>query len=81
MGQLGQHDARLQFMSNSLAATPIDDHSYLTKASHYWAELIELGQKEQAMDFLLKLTRNAAEPYLDEIREMIKETADIKGEA
>ena len=64
---------------NSLAATPIDDHSYLTKAiPPYWAELIELGQKEQAMDFLLKLTRNAAEPYLDEIREMIKETADIK---
>ncbi len=81
MGQLGQSEARLQYLFSSLAATPIDDHSYLTKASAYWSELIELGQQDNAMDFLLKLTRNAPEPFLDEIREMIKETADIKGAA
>jgi hypothetical protein len=78
MGQLGHKQARLQFLDRSLSATPIHDHSYLTKANVYWGELLDLGEKDKAMDFLLKLGRNVPESYLDEISDMIKETAEIQ---
>ena len=75
MGQLGKKKARLELLRKSLSATPIYDHSYLTKVSAYWGELLELGKKEQAMEFLLMLSRNVPEAYVAEIGEMIAETA------
>jgi hypothetical protein len=78
MGQLGNKKARLRFLDSAVSATPIHDHSYLTKANAYWGELLELGEKDLAMDFLLKLSRYAPESYSDEISGMIKQTAEIE---
>jgi tetratricopeptide (TPR) repeat protein len=75
MGQLGQNQARLQCLERALSATPVYDHSYLTKANAYWGELLELDQRDEAMELLLKLSRNVPESYAEEIGEMIKETA------
>lgn len=75
MGHLGHPRARLDFLHRSLSATPVDDHSYLTTVSAYWGELLDLGEKDAAMDFLLRLNRNIPESYVPEIAEMITETA------
>jgi hypothetical protein len=75
MGRLGQDRRRLELLDLSLGLTPISDHSYLTKANAYWIELLELGDREAAMKFLLNLNRIAPISYQDEIREMIEETA------
>jgi hypothetical protein len=80
MGHLGHKRARLDFLHSALSATPIDDHSYLTKASAYWSELLELGEKDAAMDFLLRLNRNVPESYVPEIAEMITETAEFQAQ-
>lgn len=77
MGELGHKEARLEFLLRALSATPIDDHSYLTKATAYWDELLDLGKQDKAMEFLLKLSRNVPEAYLVEIGEMITETAGL----
>jgi len=76
MGHLGHKKARLDFLHSALSATPVDDHSYLTKVSVYWAELLELGEQDAALDFLLRLNRNVPESYVPEIAEMITETVE-----
>jgi hypothetical protein len=75
MGHLGEDRRRLELLDLALALTPVSDHSYLTKANAYWIELLELGDREAAMVFLLNLNRIAPISYQDEIREMIEETA------
>ena len=75
MGHLDHKKARLDFLRMALSATPVDDHSYMTKVSAYWGELLELGERDAAMDFLVRLNRNVPESYVPEIAEMITETA------
>ena len=77
MGHLGEDRRRLELLDQALALTPVGDHSYLTKANAYWMELLELGDREAAMVFLLNLNRIAPVSYQDEIREMIEETAAL----
>ena len=77
MGHLGKDRRRLELLDQALALTPLSDHSYLTKANAYWIELLELGDREAAMVFLLNLNRIAPISYQDEIREMIEETAAL----
>jgi hypothetical protein len=77
MGHLGEDRRRLELLDQALALTPVSDHSYLTKANAYWIELLELGDREAAMVFLLNLNRIAPNSYQDEIREMIEETAAL----
>ena len=43
-----------------------------------WSELLELGEKDAAMDFLLRLNRNMPESHVPEIAEMITETAEFQ---
>jgi len=75
MGHLGNRRLRLDYLDKSQAATPIDDHAFLTRANAYWAELLEYGETDRAMEYLLKISRLAPASYLSEIEEMIKETA------
>lgn len=75
MGQLGQKQERLEYLHRALSATPTYDHSYLTKANAYWGELLELGQSERALQWLVGLSRNVPEAYSPEISDMIAETA------
>ena len=56
----------------------ISDHSYLTKASAYWGELLELGETKKALQWLVGLSRNVPESYASEIAEMIAETATLR---
>jgi hypothetical protein len=77
MGHLGEDRRRLELLDQALALTPVSEHSYLTKANAYWIELLELGNREAAMVFLLNLNRIAPVSYQDEIREMIEETAAL----
>jgi hypothetical protein len=81
MGHLGRSRARLDFLHRALSATPVEDHSYLTKVSAYWGELLDLGEKDAAMDLLLRLARNVPEAYVSEIREMITKTAEFHAPA
>jgi hypothetical protein len=75
MGHLGNKRLRLDYLDKSQAATPIDDHAFLTRANAYWAELLEFRETDKAMEYLLKISRLAPASYLSEIEEMIKETA------
>ena len=75
MGELGRQEERLECLQNALAATPVSDHSYMTKANAYWAELLELGDTEKALRWLVSLSRNVPESYTAEVAEMIAETA------
>jgi hypothetical protein len=75
LGQLGRQQERLDCLFSALSSTPISDHSYLTKANAYWCELLELGEKERALRWLVSLSRNLPEPYAAEVAEMIQETA------
>ena len=47
----------------------------MTKVSAYWGELLKLGERNAAMDFLVRLNRNVPESYVPEIAGMITETA------
>jgi len=78
MGALGSEEMRLDCLEKALSNTPIDDHSYLTKANAYWGELLEQGQTDKALDFLLRLSRSMPERYAEEVGEMIKETAGFQ---
>jgi hypothetical protein len=74
MDYLGDHLKRLELLRYSLRLTPVNDHSYLTKATAYWADLLDLGKKQEALDFLLSLNRSCPLAYQDEIGKMISET-------
>jgi hypothetical protein len=75
-GYLENHSARLEKLRLSLELTPVLDHSFLTKANAYWAELMEMGRRKAAMTFLLSLSRTVPQSYVEEIGEMVQETAD-----
>ena len=64
----------LDLLEHSLRLTPVEDHSYLTKATAYWADLMNLGRNKKALDFLLSLNRHSPGEYQSEIGEMIAET-------
>lgn len=74
MDYLGERVKKLDLLEHSLRLTPLDDHSYLTKATAYWADLMDLGKQKEALDFLLSLNRYSPEAYQSEIGEMITET-------
>jgi hypothetical protein len=74
MDHLGKPKERLALLEQSLRLTPVDDHSYLTKATAYWSDLVELGEYAKARSFLLHLNRNSPESYLDEIGQMLEAT-------
>jgi hypothetical protein len=77
MDFLEDHQQRLECLFHSLQLTRLDDHSYLTKATTYWAELMDQGKRQQAMDFLLYLNRQAPMDWEAEISDMVKETASL----
>ncbi len=79
MGHLGNKKARLDYLEKSQSATPIDDHSFLTKANAYWAELLEVGRKKEALDYLLRINKVSPASYTEEINVMIKETVNYAG--
>jgi tetratricopeptide (TPR) repeat protein len=74
MDHMGDHQRRLELLDVSLRLTPVEDHSYLTKATAYWSDLMDLGRQKEALDFLLALNRYSPLAYQDEIGEMIGET-------
>jgi hypothetical protein len=74
MDQLGESERRLELLDQSFHMTPPDDHSYLTKATAYWSELMELRRYEKASTFLFFLTKHAPDFCQEEIKEMLSET-------
>ncbi|MGH7139627.1 MAG: hypothetical protein ACREHD_28130 [Pirellulales bacterium] len=75
MGQLGRQEERLECLDQALSATPVSDHSYMTKAHAYWVELLETGEQKKALRWLINLSRNVPESYALEVADMIAETA------
>ncbi len=73
MDELGYPERRLELLEQSLIATSPDDHSYLTKATAYWSDLMDLRQYQKAGEFLLSLTRTAPRECQGEIQEMFRE--------
>jgi hypothetical protein len=75
LGHTGHRQERLACLEHSLSATPVFDHSYMTKANAYWGELLEAGEKKKALRWLVNLSRNVPESYASEVADMIAETA------
>jgi hypothetical protein len=78
---LGQGDVRRDLLHRSFLLTPPTDNSYLTKAQEYWCDLVDAGQREQAMSFLLDLTRTARPDDVPEIKEMINDLVRLGRDA
>jgi hypothetical protein len=74
MEHLGHLERRAELLETSFRLTPPEDHSYLTKASAYWADLLDLGQRKRALSFLLSLNKVAPPSCAEEIEEMLAET-------
>ena len=74
MDQLGEQERRLELLDQSFHMTPPDDHSYLTKATAYWSELMDLRRYEKASNFLFFLTKHGPDYCQEEIKEMLSET-------
>lgn len=70
-GYLGNAGDRIKYLSFALGLTPLDDHSYLTKAQEYWSELLDNERVEEAETFLLALYRSSPTERQSEVREMI----------
>jgi tetratricopeptide (TPR) repeat protein len=75
MGQLGRNQERLECLQKALSVNPVSDHSYMTKANAYWGELLEVGDAEKALRWLVNLSRNVPESHAPEVADMIAETA------
>jgi hypothetical protein len=67
---IGRREEARTALLNSLQTAALRDHEWITKAQSYWAALLEAG-REDAIDFVLLLYRNAPEAHLAEIKEMI----------
>ncbi len=76
MGHLGNERRRLELLEMSLNLTSTEDHSHLTKATAYWSELMESGDRKRALAFLLTLGRTAPPTYQDEMAAMLTETLE-----
>ncbi len=74
MDHLGNNERRLELLDMSFLLTPVQDHAYLTRATAYWSELMDLGRYEQAWYFLVKLARQAPDSCQEEIAGMMSET-------
>jgi hypothetical protein len=74
MDCLGDRQRRLDLLNMSFRLTAPHDHSYLTRATAYWSELMELHKYEEAADFLFLLTKQAPDSCQEEIQEMLSET-------
>jgi len=75
MDYLGEAERRLELLDMAFRLTSVHDHSYLTKATALWSDLMDLGHHERALGFLMELNRSSPTEYQDEIRGMIQETA------
>jgi hypothetical protein len=74
MDHLGDTTRRLELLDMSFLLTAPEDHAYLTKATTYWSELMDLGRYEEARNFLLRLARHAPDTCQEEIADMMSET-------
>jgi hypothetical protein len=74
MDHLGNTARRLELLDLSLHLTPVEDHSYLTKATSYWADLLDQGGRNAALSFLLELSKRCPPSYTAEIKDMLVET-------
>jgi hypothetical protein len=74
MDHLGEQERRLELLDQSFHMTPPADHCYLTKATAYWSELMDLRRYEKASNFLFFLTKHAPDFCQEEIKEMLSET-------
>ncbi|MFO0964696.1 MAG: hypothetical protein U0793_03790 [Gemmataceae bacterium] len=74
MDELGAQERRLDLLDMSFLLTSPQDHTYLTRATSYWSELMNLGRQEQAADFLFYLTKHAPDSCQEEIKIMLAET-------
>lgn len=82
MDHLGDHERRLELLDMSFLLTPPQDHAYLTRATAYWSELMDLGRYEQAWFFLVQLARQAPDSCQEEIASMMSETgSEVNGAA
>jgi hypothetical protein len=71
MDYLQRYDARFECLKRSFLLTPVEDHSYLTKAQALWSDLFDFQLYGEAEKFLLDLYRNSSTSHLGEVREMI----------
>jgi hypothetical protein len=74
MEELGDDAARLILLRRAFELTPVDDHSYLTKAQAVWSDLVDRRNFREAEQFLLNLYRYSPQSYLSEIMKMIHST-------
>ncbi len=74
MDHLGNSERRLELLDMSFLLTSPQDHAYLTRATTYWSELMELERYEAASKFLFSLSKHAPEACQEEIRDMLSET-------
>jgi hypothetical protein len=74
MDYLGEHSLALKLRHQSLQLTDVEDHSYLTKAQAFWADLMDFGKHHDAYSFLLHLNRYTPQSYQPEIEEMLAVT-------
>ncbi len=74
MSYLGNEQRRIELLQISLDLTPIEDHSHLTRATALWAELMNLGDRQKALSFLLRISKIAPPAYEEELEEMLSET-------
>jgi len=80
-GYLGDDEQRLHLLETSFRFTDPQDHSYLTRAEAYWMELLDLGRKHEAEEFLFALRATSSPDHHDEIRDMIETVVQSNGRA
>jgi hypothetical protein len=78
MDALGNFAERAKFMRESIALTPVTEHSYLTKVQDFWSELVDQRQYAEAELFILSIYHGAPREHLEELQEMFHTTQKVR---
>lgn len=81
MDYLGAAERRVELLEMAFRLTPLTDHSYLTKATALWSDLMDLGLRERALTLLMELNRSSPREHQDEIKAMIEEMGSVRNGA
>lgn len=72
---LDMRDEEELALKQAALLTPPSEHDFITKAQAAWMALMDHGKPREARDFLLEIYRRAPLESLEELREMLDETA------
>lgn len=72
--ECGEVDQAVQTLNAALAATPSDQHDFMTRVQMLWSLLMEHGRISDAFECLIEVSPRVARLDYDEFRDLLKET-------